>query len=221
MFFPELIKHISHSDRVLEVGPGGTPHPRADVFLEKVFECPDEAEMQRGKAPPLITNKNIIYFNGGEFPIKDKEFDYVICSHVLEHTDNLEYMVSELFRVAKKGYIEYPTIYYEFIYNIPVHSKLIKLKDNNLLYINKSDTILDKFSSIQEHFFYTLGKGYTDLVDDLKSIMFEGFEWSEPFFVKRAKSIDELLWDTSLIQQLENKKRKQDIISILRKILLG
>ncbi|UCE39033.1 MAG: methyltransferase domain-containing protein, partial [Thermoplasmata archaeon] len=42
-------------------------------------------------------------------PFKDKEFDFVYCSHVLEHVVNPEKACNELMRVAKRGYIETPT----------------------------------------------------------------------------------------------------------------
>jgi len=32
MFFPEKIKNIKKNDYVLEIGPGGTPFNRSDVF---------------------------------------------------------------------------------------------------------------------------------------------------------------------------------------------
>ena len=43
MFFPDKIKRIRKTDRVLEIGPGGSPHPRADVLLELRFDDPREA----------------------------------------------------------------------------------------------------------------------------------------------------------------------------------
>ena len=48
MFFPERIRSIRNTDRVLEIGPGGSPHPRSDILLEKKFENLKEAEAQRG-----------------------------------------------------------------------------------------------------------------------------------------------------------------------------
>ena len=77
MFFPHLIKNIKPNDRVLEIGPGGLPHPKSSVFLEKRFS-PEEAKRQRGYASPLKTYKKIIFYDGKQFPFKDKEFDYVI-----------------------------------------------------------------------------------------------------------------------------------------------
>tara|TARA_Y100000590_G_scaffold415393_1_gene513131 strand:- start:1233 stop:1877 length:645 start_codon:yes stop_codon:yes gene_type:complete len=44
-----------------------------------------------------------------KLPFKDKEFDYVILSHVLEHVPNLLEFVSEVERISKSGYIELPT----------------------------------------------------------------------------------------------------------------
>jgi SAM-dependent methyltransferase len=42
-------------------------------------------------------------------PFADKEFDFVYCSHVLEHVQNPETACSELMRIGKRGYIECPT----------------------------------------------------------------------------------------------------------------
>ena len=55
-------------------------------------------------------------------PFKDKEFDFVISSHILEHVENISYFISELERISSKGYIEVPT----------------KLEDN-LVFENKND----------------------------------------------------------------------------------
>ena len=44
-----------------------------------------------------------------KLPFKDKEFDYVILSHVMEHVPNLIEFKSEVERIGKAGYIELPT----------------------------------------------------------------------------------------------------------------
>ena len=53
-------------------------------------------------------NFTLIYPNQN-LPFKDKEFDYVISSHVLEHVPNIFEFTKEIERVAKAGYIELPT----------------------------------------------------------------------------------------------------------------
>ena len=86
MFFAERVVSIEPTDRVLEVGPGGTPHPRANVLLEKDFDAKEAAD-QRGHTASLQTDKELIYYSGESFPFEDNVFDYVICSHVLEHIE--------------------------------------------------------------------------------------------------------------------------------------
>jgi len=53
-------------------------------------------------------NFTLIYPNQ-KLPFKDKEFDYVILSHVLEHVPNIFEFTKEVERIAKAGYIELPT----------------------------------------------------------------------------------------------------------------
>ena len=53
--------------------------------------------------------KFIKIFPNQKLPFKDKEFDYVILSHVLEHVQNILEFTKEVERIAKAGYIELPT----------------------------------------------------------------------------------------------------------------
>ena len=53
--------------------------------------------------------KNFILINEKKLPFKDKEFDFVIASHVIEHVEDFEFFVKELERISSKGYIELPT----------------------------------------------------------------------------------------------------------------
>ena len=196
MFFPERITQIAENDRVLEIGPGGLPHPRSDVFLELEYSDASMEEMQRGFAKKPEYTKPVYYYDGKVFPFSDKEFDYVICSHVLEHVDDLESFISELFRVSSKGYIEYPTMYYEYLYNFSVHTNLLKFHVGNLLYIKKLDTHLEEFTPVQSLFSHSLNQEYFSLVNSLKDYMFEGFEWSSPFTVRRSTTLNDLTWET-------------------------
>ena len=66
--------------------------------------------------------KKFIKLTEKKLPFKDKEFDFVIASHVMEHVSDVEFFISELERVSNQGYIELPT----------------KLEDN-LVFENKKD----------------------------------------------------------------------------------
>jgi SAM-dependent methyltransferase len=206
MFFPEKITLIKPNDYVLEIGPGSTPHGRSDVFLELKYDNEREYEAQRGVPYRLKTEKPIFYYDGTNFPFKDGEFDYVICSHVIEHVNNIEFFVSEMFRVAPKGYLEYPTIYYEYLYNFSVHNNYIKFNKDCLIYLKKSKTGLNEFLPVQSLFFESLCKGYDSLVKELKQYMFEGFEYEKPFKIKEAKSIEDLIFNAVSSSNMKNRE---------------
>ena len=53
--------------------------------------------------------KKFIKLTEKKLPFKDKEFDFVIASHVMEHVSDVEFFISELERVSNQGYIELPT----------------------------------------------------------------------------------------------------------------
>ena len=217
MFFRKLIKSIKPEDRVLEIGPGGTPYERSDVFLDldpSLFKDEDEALYQRGAAPPLKTDKPIVYYDGKKFPFKDKEFDYVICSHVIEHVDDINTFVKELFRVGKSGYIEFPTILYDYIYNIPVHPNFVyyNKKSNTLRWLKKSQTGFSEFSDVQEFFFESLLKGHEVLIQSLEKSMIQGFEWHRPFKIEKARSVKQLVPPTTQIQSARKLEPLEGLI---------
>ena len=53
--------------------------------------------------------KTFVKITEKKLPFKDKEFDFIIASHVIEHVDDISYFLNELTRIGKKGYIEVPT----------------------------------------------------------------------------------------------------------------
>jgi len=190
MFFANKITAIKPDDRVLEIGPGSNPHPRADIFLERRFS--DEVAMQqRGGTKNLETTKEVVYYDGGAFPFSDKQFDYVICSHVIEHVEDVE-----------SFYLEYPTIYYEYLYNFSVHLQLIHFAEGELRYMPKSASGLNAFLPVQALFYRSLELGYADLIENMKDQMFQGFEWQEPFAVRKVASLAELTINPASLQAI-------------------
>lgn len=194
MFYPDKIVSISTTDRVLEIGPGGSPHPRSDVLLEKEFS-EQEAAAQRGHAEKLKSNKELVFYKGKKLPFADKEFDYVICSHVLEHIEpsGIPNFLAELQRVAPKGYIEYPTINYEYLYNFKVHKTLLNYDGSRLFYLAKSDTPLDDFFSIQKMLYRSLQLGFDHLVRSNKERFVQGFEWKGSIEFKKATHLQDVV----------------------------
>jgi len=196
MFFFDKLAGIRSTDRVLEIGPGGTPHPRADVLLELRTD-ETEAAAQRGHTPALQTRKPLFYYDGADFPFRTREFDYVICAHVLEHVPNLGSFLDEMFRVAQRGYIEYPTIYYEYLHNFAVHLNLLRREGDILYYLPKSELSLDCFRPVQDVFLSALREhaAYSRFIGDMRDWMFEGSEWQAPLTLVHGRSIERVTAD--------------------------
>lgn len=214
MFFPDKIKNIKLTDKVLEIGPGANPHSRSDVLLELQYETDLESQAQFGYTGKLNSDKKIVFYKGEKFPFLDKEFDYVICSHVIEHVENPEKFLSEIFRVASKGYFEYPLIYYEYLYNFDVHRNFVKFNGEKMWYIKKEDVHLEEFRPVQHFFVETLKEGYSKLIDDLLPLFMEGFEWDKKFEIIRSRNINDVVWKNFSIpkQEIKNQGTDQGLI---------
>ena len=98
--------------KVLDIGCGYTAHKNATVI----------ADIQ--DLSNFYKDKNFVKINEKKLPFKDKEFDFVISSHVIEHIEDFEFFIKELERISTKGYIELPS----------------RLGDN-LVFENKNDHI--------------------------------------------------------------------------------
>ena len=97
---------------ILDIGCGYTAHENADVIC-------DVQDLSN-----FYKNKKFIKLDSKTLPFKDKEFDFVIASHVIEHVEDVCFFIKELERISTKGYIELPT----------------SLEDN-LVFENKNDHI--------------------------------------------------------------------------------
>ena len=96
--FVDNLLQNNPSWKVLDVGCGYTAHNNATVIC-------DVQDLSN-----FYKYKNFIKLESNVLPFKDKEFDFVIASHVIEHVKNVDFFIKELERVSSKGYIELPTI---------------------------------------------------------------------------------------------------------------
>jgi len=204
MFFPEKIISIRPHDKVLEIGPGSSPHSRSDAFLELDFESSRDRILQRGGVigEADFGNRPVHYYDGGKFPFDDGQFDYVICSHVVEHVAEPSSFMNEVFRVGSgRGYLEYPLITYEYLYNFDVHQHFVKYDSEKeiLSYLPKRDTAFPMFDAVTALFHRMLECGWDDLCAANKELFFEGFEFSRPFAVEQAGKLEVLLPSRTLV----------------------
>lgn len=115
---------------VVEVGGGQSPHPRADLVVEKYVA--DDFERPGGES--FSFSKPLIVADGHRLPLATKSAAYVIASHVLEHaTDPVEF-ASELSRVGAAGFVQVPSRESELTYGWPFHSWLIDLVEGVLVF---------------------------------------------------------------------------------------
>lgn len=194
MFYPKKIKSIRPQDRVLEIGPGSTPHRRANAFLDLRFESDTDRVAQRGgiRNEGNFSGRPVHYYDGGSFPFEDNQFDYVICSHVIEHVEQPENFLREVFRIGGgRGYLEYPMITYEYLYDFHVHLHFVKFDaaSQTLSYLPKKDTNLIQFSPVTALLNSTLENGWDELCAANHTLFFEGFEYHRPFSVVKSPDI--------------------------------
>jgi SAM-dependent methyltransferase len=204
MFFAEKIRSIGPRDRVLEIGPGATPHPRSNAFLELEYRNDADKVAQRGGvlAEGHFGERPIHYYDGGTFPFRDGEFDYVICSHVIEHVPEPSIFLGEVFRVSGgRGYLEYPMITAEYLYDFDVHLNFIKYsKDLNILwFLPKKDTHFAEFSPLTTFFRRTLTVGWDDVCGKNPHLYFEGFEFNQAFEVRKTSLLTHFVIDLKYI----------------------
>lgn len=122
---------------VLEVGSGSKPYPRADVLLDAY-----ENSRERNWAPLIADRPTVLGFVE-QLPFRDKVFDFVIASHVLEHSRDPEQFIAELQRVAKAGYIEVPDAFFERINPLLDHHLEITQRGGRLLIRKKPAPVFD------------------------------------------------------------------------------
>ncbi len=84
--------------KVLDIGCGYTAHEKANY----VADVQDFSKFYQNKNKFIKIENKIL-------PFKDKEFDFVIASHVIEHVEDFSFFINELERISNQGYIELPT----------------------------------------------------------------------------------------------------------------
>lgn len=122
---------VTDSSLVLDVGSGGNPYARANVLLDAYEDTPERFHL------PLIKDRPIVFGAAEQMPFRDKAFDFVIASHVLEHSSEPEKFLTELMRISKAGYIETPDAFFERINPFRFHRLEVSLNNGSLIIFKK------------------------------------------------------------------------------------
>jgi SAM-dependent methyltransferase len=98
---------IRPGDKVLDIGSGHMPFPFATHLAD--LAVADDAVGRAGVPFKHADGKPVYECSVESMPFADQEFDFVNCSHVLEHASDPEKACRELMRVGKRGYVETPS----------------------------------------------------------------------------------------------------------------
>jgi len=178
---------VHENGLVLDVGSGGTPYPRSDVLLDRLTGA------QHRCGDSMLVDRPSVFGDAQRMPFKDKAFDFVVASHILEHMSDPEIFLKELQRVAKAGYIETPNAIFERFRPYDIHSLEVMSVDNVLHIHKKNQPVEDSF----------LGNlGFLDRDRRWKKFFFERIDM---FHVR-------LYWDTEIQYQIHNNEVSCDWI---------
>ncbi len=185
----KFINHLLEKNinwKVLDIGCGYTAHKNATVIC-------DIQDLSN-----FYQDKKFIQLTDEVLPFKDKEFDFVIASHVIEHVKDVNSFIKELVRVSKKGYIELPTIL-----------------EDNLVFENKKDHLWQaEFDDVEEELLISRKIQFIEPVLTVSTIK----DFSNYF---RQSLIIELYWENSIEYKIIEKKfenfKKFSRLILLRK----
>ena len=161
--------------KILDIGCGYTAHKNANV----VCDIQDFSDFYNDKKFVKLSDKVL--------PFKDKEFDFVISSHVIEHVTDVDFFIKELERISNKGYIELPTIL-----------------EDNLVFENKKDHLWHtEFDDVENQLVISKKIQFLEPLLTVSSIK----KLSKYF---RQSLILELYWENSINFRMVNKKIEID-----------
>ena len=184
--FIDNLLDINPNWNVLDIGCGYSAHKDAKV----VCDIQDLSSFYK--------DKNFIKLSEGNLPFKDKEFDFVISSHVIEHVQDVALFIKELERVSSKGYIELPTVL-----------------EDNLVFENKKDHLWQMwFDDDNSQLIISKRVQFIEPILTVSSVK----KFSKYF---RQSMVIELFWENSIdfnIQKINEKKfEKLSRITLFRK----
>jgi surface carbohydrate biosynthesis protein len=97
---------IAPGDKVLDIGSGNNPFPLATHLADIAID--DDRYRRAGEPFKHVDGKPVFLCNMENMQFGEQEFDFIYCSHVLEHAREPEKACRELMRVGRAGYIETP-----------------------------------------------------------------------------------------------------------------
>lgn len=192
--------NISQNEKVLDVGSGSYPFPYATHLAD--LYCGETVH----RSEKFVSDKRpLTVCDISNMPFSDKEFDFVYCSHVLEHIPDPAKACKELMRVGKRGYIETPTRLSDVMLNYT------RIKDHHKWHINCIGSMI-VFMEWKDAELRDMGTKYFE--EELNSL------WKNPFQDMFRDNIDlfvnMLMWSEKFDYMIIGKNG--EILSTTKKI---
>ncbi len=113
----EVLARVGPTDVVLDIGGWACPFNRADHVVDAepyetrgYYKTVGLFGSQGGDVERFTADRwHRLDICADPLPFRDKEIDFVICSHVLEDIRDPLWVCAEMVRVAKRGYVEVPS----------------------------------------------------------------------------------------------------------------
>ena len=172
--------------QILDIGCGYS----ANEYATTICDVQDLSDFYK--------ERNFIKLEKERLPFEDKQFDFVIASHVIEHVDDIKIFISELERISKKGYIELPS----------------KLEDN-LVFENKKDHLWHMdFDDVENKIVISKKVQFIEPILTVSTIQ----KLRENF---KSSLVFELYWEGKIDYKFEtdNSFKKISLLTLFRKFL--
>lgn len=141
----KILKELKPHEIVLDIGGWDKPFNRANYVLDiHPFKTKGFHGSQGGSKEFFNKKTWIIHDVNSKdrLPFGDNQFDFVICSHILEDIRDPIWLCSEIMRIGKAGYIEVPSMKVELTKGVMDksyagyyhHRWLVEIKNNKIIF---------------------------------------------------------------------------------------
>lgn len=229
-----MLRQISSSDTVLDIGGWAKPFNRANYVIDIM---PYETRGYFGSTGPkqefFSKDTWIIHdvSSSKPLPFRDKEIDFVVCSHVLEDIRDPIHLCQEIIRIGKRGYIEVPSRTVESVVGVGGkncigywhHRWMVEIKSSEITFRFKNHLLYDSWKfhfprsylgklNEEQRFAYLFWRGsfhYKEVIQ----IAYSKVASEQEEFVRRRRAHSQLFYT---IEDLKRISRTR-MMAILRK----
>lgn len=176
--------NIQLGDKVIDIGSGGQPFPLATHLCDLRLETSSDRPIDT----IVIDDRQFFLADILNIPCKNKQFNFAYCCHVLEHVKNPIASCKEIQRIAKRGYIETPTLCKDILFGWArgMHSWHVINHGSTLVFFEYTERLLEgcRSSYWKKSISQTLYHPLQDIFYDNQDIFNTMFSWRDMFRVE-------------------------------------